>query len=140
MLINKLEGSVPNPGFAEIARTAIASAVESSVDVTVKGKLMTGQARVTFNDATGKVIAALTNINDSTSWLKLDAEGGKTLGELITSKQAIISFPNKGTIYSVPAIDRSGKPRTFKNKQGVDQPLFDAHLADVAISDLVGAK
>jgi hypothetical protein len=137
MLINKLEGSVPNPGFAEIPRTAIASAVESSVDVTVKGALHSGVERVTFNDNAGKVIAALTNVNNSTGWLKLDAEGGKSLGELIPSKKAIISFPNKGTLYSLPAFDRQGKPRTFKNKQGVDQPLFDAHLADVTLSDLI---
>jgi hypothetical protein len=138
MLINKLDGSVPNPGFAEIPKTEIKRAVESTVDITVKGAKVTGVARVTFEGEGAKTIAALTNYRDSVSWLVLDAEGGKTLGELITDKQALVKFPNSGTLYSVPAKDRDGKPRTFVNSRGVTQQLYNTHLDGVRIADLIG--
>lgn len=139
MKIEKLDELLPNPGFSKIERTEVASVLEEvGVEITSKGEKHTVD-RVTFRDAKGNAICAMTTFRNSIGWLRLKSAGSKVLGSFIKGKKgakADITWPKKKFfIGSDQAFLADGKtPRTVETTRG-EQEIFNAYIDGLVWAD-----
>lgn len=121
-----------HPGFAPLAATKIAKVESLTKSVKDANNETQNFTALKFKDAEDNVFAELNNLRNDFAWIILKDEGNKRIGALL-KKDAVLNFPNKGKLSSVPVGDK------LKSSRGTEYQRHDVILSGVKLADLVGA-